>query len=299
MKMRLWGVMLAMGLMALVIGACQAQDTAPAPAAPTVQAAGEQAAPPAAAEQGKGQRAWLDKLTAEQKKQVMAKLKELHQAKAKPEEVKAALAEMFKGWGLTPPQGQGLGAAQGNRQGLRGLTEKLTAEQKAQLLAKVKELKAANAKPEEIRAAIAELCKGWGVEVGAGQGQGKGAGPQAGKGQRQAWMDKLTDEQKQQVQAKIKELREAGKTREEIHAAVAEMLKGFGVEIGVGQGQGNGQAGGKLKALMAKLTPEQRQELQAKVKALRDAGKTRQEIMAAVQELLKGWGLEGGAAGPQ
>lgn len=160
--------------------------------------------------------------------------------------------------------------------------EQLTPEQRTELQAKIKELNAAGKTKQEIRTSVLEMLKGWGVKArGGGQGAKAGRGGQLG-----GIMAKLTDEQRKQLQDELGKLRAAGKTPEEIRAACAEMLKGWGIEMPQG-----GQAGGQ-RALMQKLTPEQRQQVRAKIKELRDAGKTPPEIKAAVLEMLKGLGVQ-------
>lgn len=162
-------------------------------------------------------------------------------------------------------------------QGQSKWMDQLTADQKAQVAAKVKEMTAAGKSKQEIRTAVMEMLKGWGIKVQAQGAKGAGIGN---------LMAKLTDEQRKQLQSKITEMRAAGKTPEEIRAACAEMLKGWGIEMP------QPRQGAGLKALMEKLTPDQRQQVQAKVKELRDAGKTPAEIKAAVLEMLKGWGVQ-------
>jgi len=227
-------------------------------------------AQPAAPGQGKGHRFGAN-LTDEQRTQLQAKIKELREANAKPEDIKAAVAELYKGWGLAMPQrGQGPGA--GNAPGVA-----LTDEQWKQLEDKIKELRAANAKSDEIRTALTELFKGW-----AGGRQGQGAGNRFGAN--------LTDEQRAQLQAKIKEMRAANAKPEDIKAAIAKLYKGWGLEMP--RGQGDGQGFGKGNGFGANLTDEQRAQLQAKIKELRDAGAKREAMKAAIDELYKGWGLE-------
>jgi hypothetical protein len=217
----------------------------------------------------------MDKLTDEQKTQLQAKIKQMREANAKPEEIKAAVAEMLKGWGIEMPQREGAGLG-------KGIMDKLTDEQKTQLQAKIKQMREANAKPEEIKAAVAEMLKGWGIEMpAAGEGQGQGM--------RNGFGANLTEEQRTQLQAKIKEMRQAGAKPEEIRAAVAELFKGWGIEM---PKRGEGAGGGLGKGLMDKLTEEQKTQLQAKVKEMRAAGAKPEEIRAAVQELLKGWGVQ-------
>lgn len=199
-------------------------------------------------------------LTAEQRTQLEAKLKELRAAQAKPEAINEAIRDLYKGWGLTPPQGRAL------------IILQLTPEQRKQVREKMKELHAANAKPEEIRAALAEMLKGFGYELPQAAGEGKGKGKNVD--------ERLTAEQRQQLQAKLKELKAANAKPEEIKAAIAELYKGWGLEL-----PKRGEAG-------AKLTTEQRTELQAKLQELKAAGAKREEIKAAVAALYKQWGLQ-------
>ncbi len=171
-----------------------------------------------------------------------------------------------------------------------GWMQGLTDEQRAQVVAKLQELKEAGKTPQEIHAAIAEMLKGWGIEPPAGRGPGAGHGE--GKGQGPGWLAQLTPEQREQALAKVKELKEAGKTPQEIHAAIAEMLKGWGIEPPAGGGPGLGKGPGEGRGWLAQLTPEQREQVKAKLKELKEAGKTPQEIHAAIAEMLKGWGIE-------
>lgn len=194
----------------------------------------------------------------------------MHVAAAAPEAAGAAAT--------APP-------AAADQQGVKGQQkwmDQLTADQRAQVQAKIKEMTAAGKSKDEIRTAVMALLKGWGIKV---RGQGtRGARGRGGAGQ--GVMAKLTDEQRKQLQDKMAEMGAAGKTPEEIRAAVQEMLKGWGIE----PPQAGGQTG--RRALMAKLTPDQRQQVQAKIKEMRAAGKTREEIGAAVMEMLKGWGVQ-------
>jgi Spy/CpxP family protein refolding chaperone len=183
----------------------------------------------------------------------------------------------------------GKDAAAGDR---KKLMQSLTPEQRAQLQQKMKEMREQGKKREEIRAALAEMLKGWNIEMPAGRaakGEGKGAGKGAGMGMNKQFLANLTPDQRAQLEAKVNELKAAGKTPEEIRAAVAELLKGWGIEAPAG---GPGRQDGRGPAWMGQLTEEQRAQVQAKMKEMRAAGKTQQEIHAAVMEMLKGWGIQ-------
>jgi len=250
------------------------------------------------AQGGKGQRGGgqhgkvFQQLTDEQKTQLQTKLDELKAAGAKPEEVRAAVKDMLKGWGIEMPQGQA-----GRGGGMRAVMEKLTPEQRTELQAKMKEMRQANKTPEEIRAAVQEMLKGWGVEIPQGQ---DGQGIQGGRGGGlRAVMEKLTPEQRTELQAKMKEMRQANKTPEEIRATMQEMLKGWGIEMPQAQGTEGRQNRGQGQGWMGQLTEEQRTQLKAKTDELKAAGAKPAEIRAAIAELCKGWGIEPPKAGGQ
>ena len=95
----------------------------------------------------------------------------------------------------------------------------LTAEQRDAIKSKVTQLKAAEAKPEEIRQAVGQMLQDFGIDPT--QRKGKGRKP----------FDQLTEEQKSQIDGKVKELRQAGATRQEIREQVNGMLEGFGLEV--------------------------------------------------------------------
>ena len=97
----------------------------------------------------------------------------------------------------------------------------------------------------------------------------------------------LTEEQRETVEEKIKEMRGQGAGREEIRAAVGEMLKGYGIERPERRARGRGR-----RRLMEKLTEEQRKVVQEKTKKMRKDGADRKEIRAAIGEMLKGYGVE-------
>ena len=105
------------------------------------------------------------------------------------------------------------------------------------------------------------------------------------------FLSNLTDEQRQAVHEKIKEMRSQDATRAEIRAAVAEMLEGYGIEMPEGWpgpfGFGHGQGG-----FCHDLTEEQREAVRDRVKEMRSQGATREEIRAAVAEMLEEYDIE-------
>ena len=97
----------------------------------------------------------------------------------------------------------------------------------------------------------------------------------------------LTDEQRTAIHEKVTEMREAGATREEIRASVAEMLKEYGIEVPDEwfSRKGNGYY------LCADLTDEQRAAIREKVAEMRETGATREEIRTTVAEMLEEYGV--------
>jgi len=141
----------------------------------------------------------------------------------------------------------------------------LTAEQRDEVKARAAELDEQGASPEEVRAAIAEMLKEWGIQPRVGQ-SGQQAGPRWGQqaapprwgqqgpppqwGQQQTWrgqqggygqqvqrpgwqmiMQRLTADQREQVKTKITELREDGASAQEIREALEDMLEGWDIQL--------------------------------------------------------------------
>ena len=114
------------------------------------------------------------------------------------------------------------------------------------------------------------------------------AQPHHGRG---FWTD-LTDEQKEAIHNKITELRDQGATREEIHEAISIMLEEFGFDLPE-KGDGPHEPFGPHQGpLWEDLNMEQREAIRNKINEMRDQGATREEIHAAVNEMLEGHGIE-------
>jgi len=154
-----------------------------------------------------------------------------------------------------------------------GLMAKLTADQQAQIKAKIADLKQQGATRPQIWQAVKDMLTGWGIAL-----------PQGMAGRGQGFMEKLTADQRGQLSAKIEEMRQQGATPEQIHQAIADMLKGWGIELPA-RGAGMGAR------LMAKLTPDQQQQLKTKLADLKQQGATREQIRQAVVDMLNGWGI--------
>jgi hypothetical protein len=88
----------------------------------------------------------------------------------------------------------------------------------------------------------------------------------------------------------VKGMREAGATREEIRDAVHEKLTGWGIEIP--EHPGRGECRGHRGEIFKQLTEEQRRAVHDLVREMREAEATREEVRAAVREMLESFGIE-------
>jgi TRAP-type C4-dicarboxylate transport system substrate-binding protein len=220
---------------------------------------------------------WKD-LTEEQREAVQEKMKEMRDQGATPEEIHTAMAEMLKGYGIEVPED----LERPHGPGPGGFWKDLTEEQRQAVQEKMKEMRDQDATPEEIHTAMAEMLKGYGIEVPEDLGRPHGPGPGG------FWED-LTEEQRQAVREKMKELRDQDAAREEIHTAMAEMLKGYGIEVPEDLGRPHGPGPG---GFWEDLTEEQRQAVREEIKEMRSQGATREEIRDAVDEMISGFGIE-------
>ncbi len=172
----------------------------------------------------------------------------------------------------------------GPRQGdALNLRDSLTEEQQTMLHGMVTEMREAGHAREAIRAAVREQLTDWGIEVPEKSGPRAGCdGPCAD----------LTDAQRAEIRAKVQELKGNGATREEVRAAVGEMLQGWGVELPDRTGERPRVRRPGLRRLCAGLTEDQRAAIRTKVETLKAEEASPEEIRAAVREMLVEYGVE-------
>ena len=156
----------------------------------------------------------------------------------------------------------------------------LTAEQQEAIKTKVSQMKEAEATPEAINQTVDQMMKGFGVDTSQRRGKRKA--------KRQNPFKQLTEEQKSQVDAKVKEMREAGADRREIRKQMGTMLEGFGIDTSQRRGKGKAKRQNPFK----QLTEEQKSQVDAKVKEMREAGTDRREIRKQIHSMLEGFGIE-------
>ena len=104
--------------------------------------------------------------------------------------------------------------------------------------------------------------------------------------------DQLTEEQREAIHAKVQEMREAGASREEIHAAIREALEGYGITPPEGRPEGRREGRGPGGRFSDQLTEEQREAIHAKVREMREAGASGEEIHAAMREMFAEFGID-------
>ena len=236
---------------------------------------------------GKG---FWSNLTTEQREAIHNKIKEMKNQGADPQEIHTTVTEILKGYGIEVPEDwSGPHGRGGFGPGPGGFCENLTEEQRESVRNKIEEMRSQGATREEIHTAVTEMLKGYGVEVPeewkGPHGPG-GFGPGPG-----GFFKDLTEEQRKAVKAKIKEMRSQNSKPEEIHTAVTEMLKGYGIKVPEkGWGHfGFGRMGGSWGA---NLTDEQRVAVRDKIKEMRSQGAKREEIRTAIDEMIRGFSIQ-------
>lgn len=241
---------------------------------------------------GQQHRGFWSQLTDEQKQTLQQKIAELRSQGVTREEIHAAIAETLESWGIEAPERPGDGMRNDRFGGGRnGIFSQLTEDQRKILREKMGELRDQNTSPEEIQNAIKELFESWGIVVPDNFGKQFGKrGPN--KMKRVGFMKQLTEEQRKAVHDKIEELRNQDATREEVSAAIAELLQSWGIEVPENFGERFGRRGPRANPLFAQLSEEQRKAIQDKIHELRSQEKPREEIAVTVSEMLGNWGIE-------
>ncbi len=220
---------------------------------------------------------YMDQLTEEQRETIKNTVRDLHDSGETPENIHEKVKEMLTEYGIEVPEDTDLfPGRRGHRPGklLGRHFKNLSEEQKDALKEKVDQLHEQGASHEEIRAEVQKMLKEFGVDVPDDSllrmGRRKGF-PHGFPG-----ID-LSKEQRMAIREKVKSLRESKAGREEIHAAVTEMLKGYGIEVP----EKLDRHGEKWQC----LTDEQRQVIRTKIREMRESGASREEIHEAVKKM--------------
>jgi DNA-binding transcriptional regulator YhcF (GntR family) len=134
------------------------------------------------------------------------------------------------------------------------------------------------------------MMEGWGIDLPEHPAREGGECDGAHR-HHPPFLDQLSEDQREALRTMVEEMREADASHEEIRSAVHEMLEGWGIEIPEGRGK-RGEQRGRMKEVFEQLTEEQRKAIHDKVVEMREADATREEIRAAVREMLESFGIE-------
>jgi DNA-binding transcriptional regulator YhcF (GntR family) len=221
---------------------------------------------------------YMDQLTKEQRETIKNTVRDLHDSGETPENIHVKVKEMLKEYGVDVPDDAELfPPMRGHRPGrlIGRYLKDLNEEQKSTLRKKVDQLHEQGASRAEIHAEVQKMLKEFGVDVPADSPPKMGRGEGFPHGFPGA---DLSKEQRMAIREKVKSLRENKVDREEIHAAVTEMLESYGIEIPEKFDHRHGE---KWQC----LTEEQRQALRTKIREMRESGASREEIHEAVKKM--------------
>lgn len=163
----------------------------------------------------------LEQLSEEQREAVKSKVKELFENGTSREEIRKQVREMISAYGIEIPEHpEGFMGSRKQRPGRKNnqFFDNLTDEQRKALREKVSEMRKAGANREEIHETVKAMLGEYGIEI-----------PEQFGKHRQMWKN-LSDEQRQTLRKRVREMRENGDSREEIREAVQHMLKEFGAD---------------------------------------------------------------------
>jgi DNA-binding transcriptional MerR regulator len=227
---------------------------------------------------------YMDQLTEEQRETIRNTICNLRSSGTSPEDIRKKVQEMFKEYGIDLPDETNIfpGKRRHRPGRLMGKHFKnLSEEQRSALKEKVNQLREQGASCEEIHTEVQNMLKKYGIEVPADcfQKMGKRGGFLHGF----PGID-LSKEQRMAIKEKVRSLRDNGADREEIHAAVREMLEGYGIEVP----DKFDRHGRKWKG----LTDEQRQAVRIKIREMRESGASREEIHEAIDKMIEEFGIE-------
>jgi DNA-binding transcriptional regulator YhcF (GntR family) len=227
---------------------------------------------------------FMQQLNDEQKAEMESMIADMKAAGATREEIHTAVKEKLEDFGIKPPEKE----ERKDGRGFRGprhdgpmFDGQLSEEQRTAIRDKVDQLKDQGASREEIHEAVTEMLKSYGVEPPEGGFEGPLRGHRHG-----GFFPglELTEEQQTAIREKVEALNDQSASREEIHEAVAELLKSYGIKP-LEQMR-------EHRELMRQLTPEQQREVHETVRKMRQDGASREEIREAVNSLFKQYGLQ-------
>ncbi len=233
---------------------------------------------------GPGQQGFLEDLTDSQRAELHEQRLELEQEGAAPSAMRDASRTLLEGWGVDLP---GMPERRKEGRGPQRFMEELDSETRAELYSLRRELLADGASHREVRQARREKLALLGVDLPEPRerkGRGKGHGVLPG----------LSESQRDELHSLRRDLRDAGKDREEIRQACDARLKEWGLEPPAkGRRHGKDSARrGPGRMLEETLEREQRAELYKLRESLLAEGAAPSVIHENMRLQLEEWGLE-------
>jgi Spy/CpxP family protein refolding chaperone len=223
------------------------------------------------------------RLTDEQRAAVWDTLEEMWKTGASPWEIHEAIGEKLSEYGVELPEYGDHHHGRGKR-----LFAGTTDEQRAEIREMVKEMRASGASPEQIHDAVRDKLREFGVE----RIELPNPPPPHPWGGLRIFAE-LSDEQRAEVWNMMEEMWNDGALPREIHEAVGDKLREFGVELPEQHRHHlKPHPRGFGRHLTDKLTDEQRAEIREMVKEMRASGESPEKIHGAVGDKLKEFGVE-------
>ena len=231
----------------------------------------------------------FSKLTDEQRHEIHSKIKELHNQSASPSEIRSTIREMLETYGIHL-QDFNVGKQFGKI--FRAIDRKLTEEQKEALKKEASDLWNVGASREEIIDSLSDMLESYGIELPENW-KNKAMHFSSMKGHSRFKLQ-LSDEQKEAIREKMKNLHEQGASPEEFNHTVRTMLQDFGVDIPE-DWHISGRMGFRPpfpRVIFDQLTDEQRQEIHNQIEVMREEGTSHEEIHHKVMEMLKNYDVQ-------
>ena len=275
---------------------------------------------------------FLDQLTEEQREALLMLIDKLKESGATPERIREAvmqflrehgidvdpyqLQEFFRQQGIDEDESEGKKSQEKAQRG--PLANQLTEEQMEELQHLIQELKESGAPPERIREAVMQFLREHGIDVdpyqlqeffrqqGIDEDESEGKKSQE-KAQRGPLANQLTEEQMEELQHLIQELKESGAPPERIREAVMHFLREHGIDVDPVQlrlfFREQGIDGDQIEnkgpvrkmlnqgPLAHQLTEEQMEELLQLIEDLKNSHATPERIRNAVMQFLRQQGI--------
>ncbi len=164
---------------------------------------------------------WIQDLTDDQREVIHQLIEEMREAGSNPQEIKDAVDTQLGEWGIEIPEAQNLPPPP--------WMGDLTDDQKQQIQKLVETMREDGASREEINEAVLQQLEEWGIDTSNMQTNWTGEDHREPRGAH--LLDQLTEEQRDQLQQKIQELRDSGTSREQIRDMVHAQLEEWGIDI--------------------------------------------------------------------